>query len=196
MTSLLAPALDRALSAHEADPTSRSGAHLAEYSFRFEPEAPVAPVPRPQSDDEWTLAQTLQELRLRGVAVERTSRRLHVRHGWRLPALAEAVRQHETAVAVWLDLGRPAPTLGWDDATALHVAWLRRTPHPTDPVDLHAGVRVTDWSRFVDSVVGRYEVGADVLGSDGLRRDVSAAFGLLARVSGTPRVLHRPARAA
>lgn len=196
MTSLLAPALGRAQSAFDADPTSRSAAHLAEYSFRFAPDEPAA-VPAPPSEDgPWTLDQTLRELRRRDLSVDRTSRGLHVRHGWRVPALADAVRQHEVAVTAWLDLGRPAPTRDWDDETTLHVAWLRAQPRPASPVALHAGVTISDWPRFVDSVEGRMAAGPQVRGADSLRRDLAALFARLATPAPVHSLGRRPARAA
>ncbi|MEM0963575.1 MAG: hypothetical protein AAGK21_13680 [Bacteroidota bacterium] len=176
MSASFAPALDHALSAHEADPTGQTCAHLGAYSFRFAPEPPVPIVQRPADDEAWTLAQTLQELRLRHTDIVRTTRGLRVRHAWRIPQLAEAVQRHEPAVMLWLELGRPAPSHGWDDATALHRHWLRDRFAPAGPLALRNGITVTDWTRFSASVEGRYANGPDHVSAPQLRDDVATLF--------------------
>ena len=110
MTRSQLPVLQRALSAHEATPTSRTAAHLADAPFRFgPPEHHAQPVPRPEGPGaHWTPAETLCELRLRGVKVVETTLGLRVRHAHRLPEVAAAVRAHADVVRLWLRLGRPA----------------------------------------------------------------------------------------
>ena len=167
----------RALQAHTEAPAFRPASHLADYSFRFDTSAPVVPA-LPDAAGDWTLAQTLAELRRRRTAVERTSRGLRVRHAHRVPQLAEAVGRHERGVSAWLDLGGPvAPTLGWDDETDLLVRWLDAQPAPSGPVALRPGVSVTDWPRFVGSVSGRFAEGPEAPCADGLRRDLRDLFG-------------------
>ncbi len=185
--------LVRALQAHAEAPASRSASHLAGYSFRFDTSAPVAPA-LPADAGEWTLAQTLAELRRRRTTVERTSRGLHVRHAHRVPQLAEAVGRHERGVGAWLDLGGPtAPPLGWDDETDLLVRWLDAQPAPDGPVTLRPGVSVTDWPRFVESAAGRFAEGPHAPCADGLRRDLRDLFGHAEPVRVRP--LRRAARA-
>jgi hypothetical protein len=195
MTVSYAPLLSRSLAAFESDPTSRSREHLADYSFRFEPDAPQAPVPRPIEGEPWTLAQTLQEVRVRDLEVVETTRGLRVRHGWRMPDLVEAVAQHERAVSVWLRNGSPSPAAGWDDATALWVSWIEGF-RPSEPIELHPGVTITDWERFVDSVAGRYQAGPEIAGADSLRRDLEALFTRYATPVPVAAVPRRIARAA
>ena len=197
MPAPLLPALDRALSAHEADPTSRAGAHLADHSFRFDVHAPTWPVPRPRPGEPWTLAQTLQEVRIRNAAVVRTSRGLRVRHAHLMADLARSVEAHADAVGLWLDLGRPEPAHGWDDETALRLGWLReRLGSPQTPVALRPGVAVVDWPAFVGSVEGRYAQGPAAPCADGLRRDLEDLFAAQARLDAPAVVGHVPARAA
>ena len=195
MTASYAPLLSRSLEAFESDPASRSRAHLSEYSFRFEPDAPPAAVPRPAEGEAWTLAQTLQEIRVRDLEVARTTRGLRVRHGWRMPDVVRAVAEHERAVTVWLRLGSPAPLPGWDDAMALWVSWLEGF-RPTAPVELHPGVTVTDWGRYVSSVTGRYQAGPDVAGAEPLRLDLEALFARFAVAPAPAAARRRIARAA
>lgn len=169
--------LARALQAYTEAPASRSASHLADYSFRFDTAAAAVPS-LPDDAGEWTLAQTLAELRRRRTTVERTSRGLRVRHAHRVPQLAEAVGRHERGVSAWLDLGgATAPALGWDDETDLLVRWLDAQSVPSGPVALRPGVSVTDWPRFAESVSGRFAEGPDAPCADGLRRDLRDLFG-------------------
>ena len=171
------PALVRALDSHDREPSSQAGRPLADYSFRFDAAAPLEAETVPASGMDWTVAQTLADLRRRGASVDRTSRGLRVRHAHRVPQLAVAVARHERAVAAWLDLGdAPAPPLGWDDETDLLVRWLDARPRPTGPVALRPGVSVTDWDRFAESVAGRYAEGPGAPCADGLRRDLRDVF--------------------
>src|SRR5690606_22484710 len=96
----LQTALDAASS---VDPTDCAGAHLADYAFRFGPEpAPVSTVARPSPGEAWTLAQTLQEVRLGRVALVETSRGVRPRHGRLIDrALARAVATHAGPLRVW-----------------------------------------------------------------------------------------------
>ena len=177
--------------------TARAG-HLAGYSFQFDAEAarPAYPVQRPRDGERWTLAQTLQEVRLRGVEVVEAVGGLRVRHAHRLPALAAAVREHERGVRLWLRLGVGAPARGWDDETWLQWTWLRSGVDLAEPVALRPGVSVTDWDRFVLSAADRIAAGPDAPCADGLRRDLSDLFAVHA-VLGAPSVAAwRPARAA
>ncbi len=192
MTDSYAPLLRRSLAAFEADPTSRSREHLAGYSFRFDPDVPTPAVPRPVEGETWSLSQTLQELRLRDLEVVQTTRGLRVRHGWRMADLVEAVAQHERAVTVWLRIGSPAPLEGWDDATALHLAWLE-TAGLSESLELRPGVTITDWDLFVSSTRGRYHAGAHLTGADSLRRDLEALF---ERYALAPRLVVSPRRRA
>ena len=119
---------------------------------------------------DWTLAQTVAELRRRNTRVDVGSRGLRVRHAHRVPQLAVAVARHERAVAAWLALGpASAPPLGWDDETDLLVRWLDALPRPAGPVALRPGVEVTDWARFQASVAGRYAEGPGAPSAEGLR---------------------------
>ena len=192
------PALQRAFDAFEAAPTDRSGAHLADHSFRFDADAPSAPVARPQGPgDGWTLPETLQELRFRNARVIRTTRGLRVRHAHRMLEVSAAVRRHADAVGLWLDLDRPARPDGWDDEVALQAAWLRaRLGSPQTPLALRPGVAVTDWPRFLASVEGRLDEGPEAPCADGLRRDLGDLFERYARPDVRALPVRRPARAA
>ena len=187
MTAPHAPALARAFAAHEQAPTDLSGAHLADCSFRFDTEAPAVATPRPRAGEPWSLAQTLQEVRLRDADVVRTSRGLRVRHAHLVPGLAAAVRAHEGAVRLWLDLGAPSPPLGWDDETTLRMRWFEtRLGDRQPPVELRPGVAVTDWRRFRTSVEGRFGEGPSAPCAEGLRRDLGSLFDRYAVTDGRP----------
>ncbi len=198
MTRSQIPALQRALSAYEAAPTTRSGAHLADYSFRFDADALPTPSPRPTGPGSaWTLAETLAELRLRDTGVVDTTRGLRVRHAHRVPEVAAAVHAHADAVRLWLDLGRPAPTGGWDDEVALQAAWLdARLGTPPTPVALRPGVSVTDWARFRHSVDGALAQGPDAPSAAVVRRDLADLYAGHARLGVRPVQRRRTARAA
>ena len=169
-------ALVRALDQHDRQPDSESGRHLAGYSFRFDAAA-AALQALPEGGRDWTLAQTLAELRRRGTTVAVTSRGLRVAHAHRVPQLAEAVGRHERGVRAWVELGgRAAPPLGWDDETDLLVRWLDARPAPPGVVALRPGVSVTDWPRFRASVAGRFAEGPGAPCADGLRRDLRDLF--------------------
>lgn len=191
--------IQAALDAHDAAPRCRRAEALADHSFRFDTAAalPPHPVPRPHPGEAWTLAQTLQEIRLRQATVASTSRGLRVRHAHRVPELAEAVRQHEGAVRLWLALGAAeADGAGWDDATALHARWVRERFRPgREAVALRPGVAVTDWPRFAASVEERLADGPAAPTADGLRRDLGDLFERYA-VLDAPAVGRAPARAA
>ena len=192
------PALETALASADAARLAPRADHLADYSFRFDTGRPVLshPVPRPTQRGSWTLAQTLQELRLRGSRVDISSRGLRLRHAHRLLALAEAVDAHAAAVRLWIGLGQPTPSCGWDDATALSLAWLRQWSAPAGPIPLRPGVAFTDWPRFVASVEGRAAEGAQAACADGLRRDLADLFERHATALGVRLVRTRTARAA
>ena len=195
----LVPAFDAAVLAHDRDPASRRAEHLAEYSFRFDDCTAASPfaVPRPMGDGPWTLAQTLQEIRLRGASVIESTRGLRVRHAHRLPGLAQAVRLHEDAVRLWLSLGQPVPRQGWDDETELHRLWMsERLAASSQPVLLRPGVSITDWARFATSVHERAEAGPDAPCASGLRRDLADLFSRYAVLGPQPQAERRPARAA
>ena len=167
-------ALTRAFDAERPD--AHSAAHLSDYSFRFD-ETAASRAALPDNGRDWTLAQTLAELRRRGTTVTPTSRGLRVAHAHRVPQLAEAVGRHERGVRAWLDLGeRAAPPLGWDDETDMLVRWFDSRPLPAGAVALRPGVAVTDWARFRASVAGRFAAGPDAPCADGLRRDLSDLF--------------------
>jgi hypothetical protein len=200
MTSLPRPAapVQAALNAHDAVPTCRQSEHLADYSFRFDTDAASPPhaVPRPRAGEAWTLAQTLQEVRLRRAVVVETSGGVRVRHAHLLADLDRAVRRHEPAVRLWLALGAPAPEGGWDDATALRARWLAGRFRPgRGPVALRPGVSVTDWARFTASVGARLAAGPAGPEAEMLRRDLSDLFGRHAALD-APAPAHAPARAA
>ncbi|MEM7788782.1 MAG: hypothetical protein AAF594_13760 [Bacteroidota bacterium] len=193
-------ALQAALVAHEAAPASRTRAHLADYSFRFDTEAaePYA-VPRPQGEAPWTLAQTLQEIRIRGASVIETSGGLRLQHAHLLPELAAAIRRHELQVRLWFALGLDgaAPSNGWDDEVALHAGWLALRFDPgREAVPLRPGVAVTDWSRFVASVHDRLGAGPEAPCAPGLRRDLADLFSRHAVLDAPQPIGHQPARAA
>lgn len=192
--------VEAALAARDEAPASRERAHLADYSFRFDAGAaePHA-VPRPRGGAPWTLAQTLQEIRLRRASLSVTSRGLRLRHAHLLPDLAVAVRRHEPAVRLWLDLGLHAetPAEGWDDETALHAHWLRARFEPgREAVELRPGVSVTDWPQFVASVEDRLGAGAGAPCADSVRRDLADLFARHAVLEAAPFVGRAPARAA
>lgn len=193
------PAFQAALSVHDAEPDSRRAEHLADYSFRFDADAPPSlfPVPRPVAGERWTLAQTLQEIRLRSATVRRTTRGLRVQHAHLLSDLADAVRQHEDSVRLWLDLGSPVPRGGWDDETELHLRWMAdRFSPPRGPVALRPGVSITDWPCFAASVAERVEAGPDAPCAVGLRRDLADLFERHATFGSPSRIERLPARAA
>ncbi len=176
---------------------SPPAAHLAEYSFRFDTAAPSARAPLPASGMDWTVAQTLEELRRRDASVDRSSRGLRLRHAYRMPQLAVAVGRFERTVAAWLDLGTaPRPALGWDDETDLLVRHLRQRPAPAEPVSLRPGVSVTDWPLFVASVEGRFAEGPEAACADGLRRDLRDVFAATEAARIRPLTPARQARAA
>lgn len=184
----LVSALDAARAAHRADRHSTAGAHLGDYAFRFDAgAAPVRPtVPRPSPDADWTLAETLQELRLRRVELVLASSGLKVVHGHRLPPLVRNVARHAGALTLWTLLGgHAAPdALAWDDETRLHAGWLLRLFEPTHtPVALRPGVSVTDWPRFRRSVSDRLALGPDAPHADGLRADFAGLFARHAEAS-------------
>ncbi len=188
--------LSQALQAHDRQPGSRSGQHLAEYSFQFDTAAPVRPS-LPASGMEWTAAQTLAECRRRGARIDRSSRGLRLRHAHRLPQLAVAVARHERVVGAWLDLGgASAPEHGWDDETDLLVRHLRQRGAQERGVELRPGVTVTDWSRFAESVEGRFAEGPDAPCADGLVRDLRDAFAQTEAATVRRMPVRRQARAA
>lgn len=198
MTATDRPARPVPPAASEAGPAPRAD-HLAEYSFQFDEAAvrPAHPVGRPRDGERWTLAQTLQEIRLRRTEVVEAVGGLRVRHAHRLPALVAAVREHERAVRLWLRLGAGAPARGWDDETWLQWTWLRSGHGPAVPVELRPGVSVTDWDRFVTSVADRVAAGPDAPTAEGLRRDLSDLFAGHADLDApTAATTWRPARAA
>lgn len=190
-----------ALAAQDAAPTSRGSEHLAEYSFRFDVDAlaPALSVPRPDEGDAWSLAQTLQEIRFRGVSLVKGSVGLRVPHAHRLPALANAVIQYEAEVSLWLDLDGPAHALalGWDDQTELHARWMdERFEPPRTPFALRPGVSVTDWRQFEASVHDRVSAGPDAPRAESVRRDLADLFGQYAVLTREEPALQAPARAA
>lgn len=194
-----APAIEAALSAHDATPGSRRGEHLRDYSFRFDVDAAPGPyrVPRPNEGAAWTLAQTLQEVRLRGATLVVTSSGLRVRHAHLLADLAAAVRQHEAAVRLWVDFDCPTPRGAWDDATELHLQWLDARFRPgRGPIALRPGVSVIDWPRFRASVADRVSAGPDAPCASGLQRDLADLFERHAAVGTQALPERRRARAA
>ena len=172
--------------ASAADPADRSGAHLADFPLRFGPEPPPAStVMRPAPGEAWTLAQTLQEIRLRHVALVETSRGVRPKHGRLIERdLARAVAEHAGPLRVWLRLGVGTGRVparwaadGWDDATRLRAAWfgLAFEP-PTLPIELRPGERVTDARRFRDGVAMRLAAGPAAPGSERLRDDLALLY--------------------
>lgn len=175
--------LSRALAAHEQAP-ARSGAHLADAAFRFDTEAVGPSTPRPREGERWTLAQTLQEIRLRRAVVTRTTGGVRVAHAHRAGPLAEAVAEHAHDVGLWLDLGAPGPVGGWDDEAALQIRWFEsRFRDEQHALALRPGVSVTDWPRFRESVLGRFGQGPDAPCAAGLRRDLADLYAEHARPS-------------
>ncbi|PAP77424.1 hypothetical protein [Rubrivirga marina] len=198
MTRSQIPALQRAFDTFEAAPTDRRNAHLADYSFRFDADAPRPAVTRPDGPgDSWTLAQTLQEIRFRNARLVRTTRGLRVRHAHRMLELSAAVRRHAEAVDLWLDLDQPAPAHDWDDEVTLQAAWLRaRLASPQTPLVLRPGVSITDWPTFSASVEGRLVEGPDAPCADGLRRDLRDLYERYAQTDVRPFVRRAAAKAA
>ena len=193
-------AIDRpARTLAEVAPAVRRAVHLGDYSFQFDEAAvrPPHPVERPHAGERWTLAQTLQEIRLRRSEVLETVGGLRVRHAHRLPALVAAVREHEGAVRLWLRLGAGTPARGWDDETWLWWTWLRSGVRPAEPVALRPGVSVTDWDRFVTSAADRIAAGPDAPCAESLRRDLGNLFARHADLSAPVATsAWRPSRAA
>lgn len=188
----LLPALDAARTRHAEAPADRSAVHLAEYAFRFDTQAaPVRDVVvRPLPDAEWTLAQTLQEIRLRRVDLSVASTGLKVRHGHRLPGLVRNAARHADALCIWTRLGgHAAPEApGWDDETRLYAGWyLRLFEAPAVGFALAPGVTVTDAARHRASVLARLEQGPEAPGAEGLQADLAALFTRYASAS-VPRV--------
>ena len=155
------------------------------------------PAPLPASGMDWTVSQTLAELRRRGATVDRSSRGLRLRPAHRMPQLAVAVGRFERVVGAWLDLGGSSmPPHGWDDETDLLVRHLRQRPEPPEAVTLRPGIAVTDWSRFIESVEGRFAEGPGAPCADGLRRDLRDVFATTETARIRPIVRLRQARAA
>lgn len=198
MTRTLPPVLDRSLSAHESDPTSRSASHLADAPFRFGPDAPQVAAPRPTGPGaDWSLAETLCELRLRNAQVAVSTVGLRVRHAHRMPEVAAAVQAHAAPVRLWLDLGRPAPEAGWDDETALRASWLRtQFGTPAEPTMLRPGVTVSNWPRFASGLESALSKGPTGPLADSARRDLGDLFTRYALAEARPPVRRRRALAA
>lgn len=189
--------LVQALHAHDYQPASRSAAHLAEYSFRFDTSARPQRAALPASGMDWTVSQTLAELRRRGATVDRSSRGLRLRHAHRMPQLAVAIARFERTVSAWLDLGEAgAPAHDWDDETDLLVRHLRQRPAPGQALTLRPGVAVTDWARFVESVEGRFAEGSEAACAEGLRRDLRDVFATTEAARIRPMARTRRSRAA
>lgn len=183
------PAADRAREAFDERPADHPAAHLAEFRFRFGPEtaAPAfGPVPRPVPGEAWTLAQTLQEIRLRKLTLVATSRGVHCRRrglGSDV-ALDAALARFAGPLRVWLRLGgadaeRPAPWDGggWDDATRLFAVWFGLLFEPPAlPLALRPGERVTDWSRFRESVAARLVDGPERPHAARVTSDLAALY--------------------
>lgn len=180
-TDRLHDALATAHARHADTPADRSVAHLADYAFRFDVQAsPVrAVVPRPMPDADWTLAETLQEIRLRRVELSVASTGLKVRHGHRLPGLVRNAERYADALTVWTLLGGHAATDAphWDDLTRLRAGWfVRLFALPAVGVALAPGVTVTNGARYRASVLDRLAQGPDALGADGLRGELATLF--------------------
>jgi len=169
-----------------ADPADRSGAHLADFPLRMGSEAPALPaVARPLPGAEWTLAQTLQEVRLGRVALVESSRGVRPRHGHLVtPELARAVARFAGPLRVWLRLGVgngrvPTPWRAetWDDAVRLHASWFGLVfDPPVLPLTLRAGERVQDWGRYRDGVAARLAAGPTAPGAERLAADLAALY--------------------
>lgn len=197
--------LDAAAAAHDADPLGRRGAHLTEYSFRFDTAAvreddavDVSPETPART---WTLGDTLDEIRRRGATLNLGSAGLRLAHAHRLPELARAVATHAQALTTWVRLGLDRETPGaaavsglrrvpfgateWDEATRLRAAWfVRMFRAPGGRIVLRPGVAITDYETFRASVAGRLAAGPASAGADGLRADLSdlyAQFGATER---------------
>lgn len=196
--------LDAAFAAHDADPFGTDHGHLAGYSFRFDTDAEVeTEASAPADPRDWSLAETLAEVRRRGATLRLGSLGVRLSHANRLPALARAVARHDAALRVWvrLDIDALAPARGglravpfgataWDDATRLHAAWFVRlfTP-PTGWIALRPGVAITDLAAFRASVAGRLAAGPAAAGADGLRADLGSLF---ERFAAEPAVVAMP----
>lgn len=204
--------LDAATAAHDADPFGCRGAHLTEYTFRFDTEAVhEADAPTEAPARTWSLNDTLDEIRRRGATLNLGSAGLRLAHAHRLPELARAVATHAGALTTWVRLGldrEAAPTASglrrvpfgateWDEATRLRAAWLvRMFKAPGGTLALRPGVAITDIGTFRASVAGRLAAGPASAGADGLRADLGDLYAQFGTAEQPVAVAPRRARAA
>ena len=194
-------AMDRAVSAHDADPTNTDGRGLAELAFRFAPAEVQAPrVPQPGAL--WTLAETLAEIQRRGARLVHTSRGLRLRHAHRMIDLARNVAHHERALAVWVQLRDQAPLApfdapSWDPAVRLHAAWFALAfEMPPTPFAIRPGETVVDASLLRAGIAGRLAAGPEAPSAPRLRADLAALFERYAPVVQTHHQPEAPLRRA
>ena len=188
LAALDTDALDAASAAHRADPFGTSGAHLADYSFRFDTAAEDE-VAAPAPQGAFSLAETFAEIARRGARLNVGSGGVRLAHAHRMPDLGRAVRRHADALALWVSLGLDAEAparLGaryvpfgapaWDEPTRLHAAWFALRFEPSQRLELRPGVTVTDLPVFRTSVAQRLAAGPDAPGAGSLRADLSTLF--------------------
>lgn len=174
-------AFDRAVRAHDADPTSEAGRALDGFPIRSGHEE--VPIPHlPEEGADWTLAETLAEIERRGARLVLTSGGVRVRHAHRLADLARNVARHERALAVWLGLrGTPVPAPfdapEWDGATRLLAAWFALDfEAPPTPFALRPGETCVDASLLRAGVAGRLAAGPDAPSAPRLRAELAVLF--------------------
>ena len=188
-------AMDRAVAAHDADPTNTDGRALAGLAFRFGPAAIHAPR-LPELGGDWTLAETLGEIERRGAKLVQTSRGLRLRHANRMLDLARNVGRHERALAVWMGLRDASPLApfdagAWDPAVRLHAAWFALAfEAPPVPFSVRPGETVVDVSLLRAGIAGRLAAGPDAPSAPRLRADLEALFEAFA-----PEIQTRPVAA-
>lgn len=173
--------LGRVVAAHDADPYSESGRALAGLPLRFgsgDVEAPRLPMP----GTDWTLAETLDEIRRRGARLVQTSRGLRLRHAHRLADLARNVARHERALTVWLGLrglpvAAPFDATEWDADVRLYAAWFALDfEAPPTPFALRPGETCVDASLLRAGLAGRLAAGPGAPSAARLRSDLTALF--------------------
>ena len=173
--------IDRAVSAHDADPQSQKGRALDTFALRFGGAAPEVPA-RPAPGGDWTLAETIAEIERRGAKLILTSRGLRLRHAHRLPDVARNATRHERALTAWMDLHqRPVPApfdaAEWDPGVRLYAAWFAlRFEAPPTPFVLRPGETCVDASLLRAGIAGRLAAGPLAPSASRLRSELSALF--------------------
>lgn len=148
--------------------------------------APSAAPPVEAPAQPWTLAETLDVVRSRRLALVESSRGVRVRHRHvhDVPGLDAALAAYAPALLVWLRMGGHADAIaapwraeGWDEATRLFAAWCGSsfTP-PAEPFSLRPGETVTDGARFRDRLAARLALGPEAPGAARVADDLARLF--------------------